>query len=230
MHHMTNRQELEQQKVSDKRHDQIVKAAVRLFSERGYFQTTIGDIAREADISKGLIYLYFKDKNDVLFYTLRFVLLLYEQKIPLVLEKLDNPLLMLKTALRVYCNLVNDHRSETTLAYRSTKDLLPEQRKFIKLTESKSSRVIRNCLEACIHSGLMSPVNTDIMTYQYIMFSHTWALKHWAFRDKYSFDEYMEEGEKILLDPFLTPVGKIEMEKINQNFSEPLLTAAERLA
>ena len=103
MHHMTNRQELEQQKVSDKRHDQIVKAAVRLFSERGYFQTTIGDIAREADISKGLIYLYFKDKNDVLFYTLRFVLLLYEQKIPLVLEKLDNPLLMLKTALRVYC-------------------------------------------------------------------------------------------------------------------------------
>jgi len=62
------------------------------------------------------------------------------------------------------------------------------------------------------------------------MFSHTWALKHWAFRDKYSFDEYMEEGEKILLDPFLTAVGKTEMEKISQNFSEPLLTAAGRLA
>jgi AcrR family transcriptional regulator len=39
MHPMTNHREPEQRKASDRRHDQIVKAAVRLFSERGYFRT-----------------------------------------------------------------------------------------------------------------------------------------------------------------------------------------------
>src|ERR1035437_5450898 len=81
-------------KASENRRDQIVKAAVRLFSENGYFQTTIDDIAKEADVSKGLVYLYFKDKHDLLFYALRFVLEFYETDISSLLGKYDNPLAM----------------------------------------------------------------------------------------------------------------------------------------
>jgi hypothetical protein len=29
-------------------------------------------------------------------------------------------------------------------------------------------------------------------------------LKNWAFRDKYSFEEYLADGEKMLIDAFLT--------------------------
>jgi AcrR family transcriptional regulator len=195
-------------KASENRRDQIVKAAVRLFSENGYFQTTIDDIAEEADVSKGLIYLYFKDKHDLLFYALRFVLEIYEKDIPSLFGKYDNPLAMLRMALRTYCRLVNEHKPETLLAYRSTKDLALAERSHVKLQESKSCRVLRNCLEACIHNGILTPVNIDIMVYQYVMFSHTWALKNWAFRDKYSFDEYLADGEKILIDNFLTDYGK----------------------
>ncbi len=195
-------------KGGENRRDQIVKAAVLLFSENGYFQTTIDDIAREADVSKGLIYLYFKDKHDLLFYALRFVLELYETDISSLLGRHINPLAMLRMALRTYCRLVNDHKQETVLAYRSTKDLAPAERSHVKLQESKSCRVLRNCLEACIHNGILTPVNIDIMVYQYVMFSHTWALKNWAFRDKYSFEEYLADGEKILIDNFLTDHGR----------------------
>jgi len=195
-------------KAGDNRRDQIVKAAVRLFSETGYFQTTIDDIAKEADVSKGLIYLYFKDKHDLLFYALRFVLETYDRDISALLGKYDNPLAVLRMALRTYCRLVNEHKQETVLAYRSTKDLAPKERTHVKLQESKASRVLRNCLEACIHNGMMAPVNIDIMVYQYIMFSHTWALKNWAFKDKYSFEEYLADGEKILIDTFLTDYGR----------------------
>lgn len=195
-------------KASENRRDQIVKAAVRLFSENGYFQTTIDDIAKEADVSKGLVYLYFKDKHDLLFYALRFVLEFYETDISSLLGKYDNPLAMLRMALRTFCRLVNDHKQETVLAYRSTKDLAPVERSHVKLQESKSCRVLRNCLEACIHKGILTPVNIDIMVYQYVMFSHTWALKNWAFRDKYSFEEYLADGEKILIDNFLTDYGR----------------------
>ena len=195
-------------KAGENRRDQIVEAAVRLFSETGYFQTTIDDIAKEADVSKGLIYLYFKDKHDLLFYALRFVLELYEQDISPLLGKYTNPLALLRMALRTYCHLVNDHKQETVLAYRSTKDLSAAERSHVKLQESKSCRILRNCLEACIHNGILKPVNIDIMVYQYVMFSHTWALKNWAFRDKYSFDEYLADGENILIDNFLTDYGR----------------------
>jgi len=195
-------------KGSENRRDQIVKAAVRLFSETGYFQTTIDDIAKEADVSKGLIYLNFKDKHDLLFYALRFVLEIYDTDISSLLGRQTNPLAMLRMALRTYCRLVNDHKQETVLAYRATKDLAAAERSHVKLQESKSCRVFRNCLEACIHNGILKPVNIDIMVYQYVMFSHTWALKNWAFRDKYSFEEYLADGEKILIDNFLTDYGR----------------------
>jgi len=47
------------------RRTQILRAAVTVFGERGYSQTTISDIAREAGIAHGTIYLYFRGKSDV---------------------------------------------------------------------------------------------------------------------------------------------------------------------
>lgn len=43
----------------------IVNAATKLFAERGYQGTTIDEIAREANIAKGTVYLYFKDKQEL---------------------------------------------------------------------------------------------------------------------------------------------------------------------
>jgi AcrR family transcriptional regulator len=207
-------------KRSEKRRDQIVQAAVRLFSEQGYYQTTMDDIAKAADVSKGLIYLYFKDKNDVLFYTLRFVLEMYESDVAPTLVRNENPLAMLRLALHGLCRLVNEHVQETVLAYRSSKDLSKRQRLEIKVGESKIGRVFRGCLEACIHERLMVPLNLDVMVYQYIMFCHTWALKNWAFRDKYTFDEYLAEGERILITAFLTAKGR----KLFETLHEPAVT------
>ena len=204
----------EPQTVAEKRRGQIVAAAIRLFSERGYFQTTIEDVANAVPISKGLVYRYFKDKNDLLFFVLRHVIEKYNfDEIQRLLPK-GGALHVLVKVLELHCKLATEHTQEVVLAYRSTKDLLPEQRRQIKVLESKIARVIRQCLEACIHGGLMCEFNTDIMSYQYIMFGHSWALKNWAFRDRYSPDEYMAEGEKILVFPFLTDTGRQEMKKI----------------
>lgn len=48
------------------KYDQIMGAAVRVFAEQGYFQSTIAQIAREAGVADGTIYLYFKNKEDIL--------------------------------------------------------------------------------------------------------------------------------------------------------------------
>ena len=49
----------------DKPHH-IVEAAVRVFARKGYFNSRVSDIAREAGIAAGTIYLYFKTKEDIL--------------------------------------------------------------------------------------------------------------------------------------------------------------------
>jgi AcrR family transcriptional regulator len=41
----------------------ILKAAIRLFNERGYYETGIGDIAKAAGIGRASFYYYFDDKE-----------------------------------------------------------------------------------------------------------------------------------------------------------------------
>ena len=53
-------------RLVEERRAQIVRAAVKLFSEQGYYTTTIQQVAREAGISTGLVYQYFRDKDDLL--------------------------------------------------------------------------------------------------------------------------------------------------------------------
>jgi len=43
-----------------------LEAAVRVFAEQGFHQATIAQIARQAGVADGTIYLYFKNKDDIL--------------------------------------------------------------------------------------------------------------------------------------------------------------------
>lgn len=45
--------------------EKILGASLLLFTRRGYFNTSVPDIARTAQVSVGSIYHYFKDKEDV---------------------------------------------------------------------------------------------------------------------------------------------------------------------
>ena len=53
------------QKTGDKR-DLILRAATKLFARRGFFNTQVADVAREAGIAAGTVYLYFQSKDDLL--------------------------------------------------------------------------------------------------------------------------------------------------------------------
>ncbi|MBW1989273.1 MAG: TetR/AcrR family transcriptional regulator [Deltaproteobacteria bacterium] len=47
------------------RREMILDKAKKLFAEKGYHQTQISDIIREAGIARGTIYQYFKNKDDL---------------------------------------------------------------------------------------------------------------------------------------------------------------------
>lgn len=51
--------------VTDKR-EAILRAAVKVFAQKGYFSSKVSDIASEAGIADGTVYLYFKSKDEIL--------------------------------------------------------------------------------------------------------------------------------------------------------------------
>lgn len=52
-------------RLPDRRPEQIIRAALEVFSERGFRSATMEEVARAAGITKGTIYLYFSSKEDL---------------------------------------------------------------------------------------------------------------------------------------------------------------------
>lgn len=46
--------------------ERILRAAIKIFSQKGFFSSKVSDIARSAGVADGTIYLYFKNKDDLL--------------------------------------------------------------------------------------------------------------------------------------------------------------------
>ena len=52
--------------IINQRRSQLIRAAYKVVGQKGYYDFTIRDIAREAGLSTGLVHYYFKNKEDLL--------------------------------------------------------------------------------------------------------------------------------------------------------------------
>lgn len=59
---------MESQETKDRnsKYHRILEAAVKIFARQGFRQSTVSQIAKEAGVADGTIYLYFKNKDDIL--------------------------------------------------------------------------------------------------------------------------------------------------------------------
>ena len=58
----------------------IINAAIQVFAEKGFYNSKVADVARRAGVADGTIYLYFKNKDDIL-------ISLFEVKMEEILER-----------------------------------------------------------------------------------------------------------------------------------------------
>jgi len=91
----------------DKR-DRILSAAERIFARHGFFAAKVSDVAKEAGVADGTIYLYFKSKDDLL-------ISLFERRMQQVNEtlkgavaKYKSPREQLRAFTQAYLQLVAD--------------------------------------------------------------------------------------------------------------------------
>jgi len=65
---------------SDKYH-RIIHAATKVFAKKGFFHAKVSDIAKEAQVADGTIYIYFENKDDIL-------ISLFEEQMKAVLDNM----------------------------------------------------------------------------------------------------------------------------------------------
>ncbi len=127
----------EQPRADKRRADKrnlITDAAVEVFAEKGFHQARVSDIAKRAGVADGTIYLYFKNKEDLL-------LSIFEQKMDLLLAGLgealadtDDPIERVRRFASFHFQQVRDNRSaaevlqvELRLSNKFLKEYRPEK-------------------------------------------------------------------------------------------------------
>ena len=84
----------------------IMDAAIRVFARKGFYNATISDVAKVAEVAEGTIYLYFKNKDDLLISIFEHSMDLFIQEVNRELEGLNDPKEKLKKFLSLHLRLV----------------------------------------------------------------------------------------------------------------------------
>jgi len=94
----------------EKKRKKIMQAAMKIFSKKGYSPAVLDEVAYEAGIAKGTLYLYFQDKEDLFFSTIMSV---FDKLIDIISKNTDksmNPCEVLKNLIYIQLDFFNQNR------------------------------------------------------------------------------------------------------------------------
>jgi len=74
---------------SEDKHRKIIQAAIKVFARKGFYNSRVSEIAREANVADGTIYLYFKNKDDIL-------ISLFEEEMTKIIKNMKDDLVKQK--------------------------------------------------------------------------------------------------------------------------------------
>lgn len=93
------------QKNKSEKYHKILNSAGAVFAEHGFYKATISQIASEAGVADGTLYLYFKNKDDILYQFISF-------KTQVVFEKMNSAVAKSGNAEEKLRNLIHCHLQE----------------------------------------------------------------------------------------------------------------------
>ncbi|WP_020533965.1 TetR/AcrR family transcriptional regulator [Flexithrix dorotheae] len=142
------------QREKAKRANDILNAAEKVFFSKGYAIATMDDVAKEAELSKGTLYLYYKTKEE-LYLAIGMKAEEILGKIILgALEGMENGLSGLLTIGRSYYKFYKDHPNYfEALHYRESKDLNQKFRDFYDNLRANDQNTSLSLLMKLIEKG-----------------------------------------------------------------------------
>lgn len=96
--------------VADKR-EAILRAGIKVFAAKGFFNSKVADVAAEAGVADGTVYLYFKGKDDILHSVFDRAMAEFIAEGQRELEKLDDPAAQLAKIAELHLSRLGADRS-----------------------------------------------------------------------------------------------------------------------
>jgi AcrR family transcriptional regulator len=109
------------------RRSQLTREAARLFAEKGYHGTSIGDLAQAMGVQKGSLYAHIKSKQDLLYETMREGASAFHGALDEIPENLP-PTEKIRVALRGHLRVVSEQLDVATVFVREWRYLEGERR------------------------------------------------------------------------------------------------------
>jgi AcrR family transcriptional regulator len=183
------------------RREQLIRAAIKVFGEKGFHQTTVRDIGRAARLTQGTIYNYVRSKEDILFLVCDRVVTEYQDSVRQALSGNGDAAERLAEALRGIVRVMIERQSTILLLYHESHNL---DRRSLRVILARVGEFIasfeRLLTEA--HQTRRMPAGdfrllANIVTYlPTIVALRRWALPHRLSREKLTKElvEFMVRG------------------------------------
>jgi AcrR family transcriptional regulator len=196
------------ERLIEKRRDQMIKGAVSLFKVKGFHRTTTREIAKEAGFSIGTLYEYIRTKEDVLYLVCDRI---YDQVGERLQEELDmkrGNLESLKSAIRYYFRVMDEMQDEVLVMYQEAKSLSKDALPYVL------NKVIRNCMTA--EDIEMREQQIQLVAHNIFVQGQMWGFRRWVLHRHFELDDYIE-GQIELLVHGLTKGENVKHGSISSN-------------
>jgi len=186
------------------RREEIIRAASKIFTQKGYHMATIRNICEASGLGPGTLYNYIKKKEDILYLIYnKLTMMLTESLLETIKEDKNDPLEQLNEALRKMVDIAWEYQDLILLMYQETASLDRESMHHILKRESAFVSLMDKILEGVKRPGMIrgrkSRLDADIIIFLLAFI----PLRRWNFRNRFS-EEEIKSG---LIDFMLRAVG-----------------------
>lgn len=146
---------MDKRKLRQKNHAaQILEAGEKLFAKKGFYPTTMEEVAGAAGLAKGTIYLHFDNKRDLLFSIIENKLDILLEKIEKEMRKDELPSRRIKLAIGIHLKFLEENRDFFKIMQALPESLKEVMEKKLKgRVIEKQSRYIE-ILDQLIQNGI----------------------------------------------------------------------------
>ncbi len=144
--------------------EKIIKAAIKVISEKGFFKATISSIAKEANVADGTIYTYFKNKEDMLIQSFEYVLEIILEGIKEELNSEFDCFKKIKIIINGHLNFMEQHPDLANFLQIQLRQSKREIRMKIREIMKGYYKIIGKILKEAINEGsIRNDVNFKII-------------------------------------------------------------------
>jgi len=180
----------------EKKRKQIVLAAIKLFSQKGFHKATLRDLAKEAGLTHANIYDYVGNKEDILFLVHEFLTKIVNEYQGPIMERIGSPLEKLRHAIRAEFDIQRDWADAALLIYREAYILNKDHLKKLLENERRHTSIFENIIEECINKGVFRECNIRAAANLIKIMIDASVLKRWDLRTWVS----QQEMENLVFD------------------------------